>query len=311
MKKNLMNDTLPRDFFSENILTSPTNLCDSKGDLLIESVGWSRSPLHRCNLKGKYFRKKQFTYWNIFNEDYLFNVTIMDFDYIGIISFYLLNLKTWTHIEKIKKIPFAFGVKLPDSVDGSLIFKDNDTNIRIETCGDLIKFNIHIHKFLKSPLTTDIMVQRPNNQETLNIVIPWDKKRFHFTSKQNCLSSNGTINLGGENIIFEPDNSFASMDFGRGIWPYNTFWTWCSASGKLEKGEKVGFNLGAGWTDNTGLNENALFIGNKLIKIQEDVSFIYDSANIMEQWSIKTKFSDNVNLKFTPHKLKNLQLIFF
>lgn len=42
----------------ETEIRQETNLCDKSGNLNLNSVGWSKKPLHRCNLSGHYLRKK-------------------------------------------------------------------------------------------------------------------------------------------------------------------------------------------------------------------------------------------------------------
>jgi len=94
-------------------------------------------------------------------------------------------------------------------------------------------------------------------------------------------------------------NTFACLDFGRGIWRYSSFWNWAFCHG-AQDGRSVGLNLGAGWTDGTGMNENALCIDGRLSKISEDVSFNYDPSDLMEPWTIKTKSSKRIDILFTP-----------
>ena len=65
-------------------------------------------------------------------------------------------------------------------------------------------------------------------------------------------------------------------------------------------GRRIGLNFGGQWTDGTGMTENAVFIDGRMTKIHEDVLFTYDRENFMAPWTIKTRFSTDVNLTFTP-----------
>ena len=65
-------------------------------------------------------------------------------------------------------------------------------------------------------------------------------------------------------------------------------------------GRRIGLNFGGKWTDGTGMTENAVFIDGVMTKIHEDVLFTYDPKNFMVPWKIRTKFSDTVDLTFTP-----------
>lgn len=135
--------------------------------------------------------------------------------------------------------------------------------------------------------------------ESLNVVVPWGRNKFQFTSKQNTLSVAGTVSFGEKIYTFEQGNSFACLDFGRGIWPYRTKWNWASCSARYGY-DTIGLNLGGMWTDGTGSTENGICVNGKLHKISEDVKFRYNKKNFMEPWKILTPGSDTVNLIFEP-----------
>ena len=65
-------------------------------------------------------------------------------------------------------------------------------------------------------------------------------------------------------------------------------------------GRRIGLNFGGIWTDGTGMTENAVFIDGAMTKIHEDVLFTYDPKNFMSPWKIRTKFSNTVDMTFTP-----------
>ena len=79
-------------------------------------------------------------------------------------------------------------------------------------------------------LRADILVERPSEHETLNVVIPWSDMQFQFTSKQNTLPASGFVQLGDERYEFTAP-SFGCLDYGRGVWPEHTRWNWGAASG--------------------------------------------------------------------------------
>ncbi|WP_138207846.1 DUF2804 domain-containing protein [Haloimpatiens lingqiaonensis] len=286
------------------------NLCSKDSSLDTNSVGWSRNPKHNCHIKGHCFRKKKFNYWNICNQDYLFNITVTNFDYVGLISIYLLDIKNKTQTEESFKIPFAIGCTLPNKVYGNINISKKNFTLSISNNQDKTELQVYCSNFSNNTLKGKFIIDNNPKHETLNIVIPWSTRKFHFTSKQNCLPVSGELCIGkSKPIFFELNNSFASLDFGRGIWPYNTFWNWCSFSDR-HKGLNIGINLGSGWTDDTGLNENAITINDKIIKISDDVEFIYNKNNMMDKWYIRTKNSNKIDLLFSPFIEKHMKTNF-
>lgn len=285
--------------YYEREITEKINMCTEKGELNPESIGWARAPLFNCNLSSRWSRKKKWNYWCTTGEDCLFSVTISNLDYAGMVFIYFLDFKTKQFIEKTIMTPFGKGCKMPDNVYESVSFKDsvielsllqeqNGTHI-IASCKD----------FEGLSMEADILVNRPEGHETLNVVIPWNKKTFQFTSKQEALPSSGVLRVGEQSYSFNTENSFSCLDFGRGIWPYKVTWNWGNASGMVG-GKSFGLNLGAKWTDDTGMNENAFVLDGKLTKISEDVTFKFNAQNIMEPWLIESCATDSVRLKFTP-----------
>ncbi|HEY3367062.1 MAG TPA: DUF2804 family protein [Symbiobacteriaceae bacterium] len=71
---------------AERELTTPVLLCDDRGRLNPAAAGWSRRPLHTCNLKGRWPRKKRWNYWCITTDRHLFSATLSDIDYMGLAS---------------------------------------------------------------------------------------------------------------------------------------------------------------------------------------------------------------------------------
>lgn len=40
-------------------ITRAVKLCDDRGNLNLDSIGWSRHPMILCNVKGSFLRKKE------------------------------------------------------------------------------------------------------------------------------------------------------------------------------------------------------------------------------------------------------------
>jgi hypothetical protein len=93
---------------------------------------------------------------------------------------------------------------------------------------------------------------------------------FQFTSKQNTLPVEGVLRIGNKKYEMNPQECHAVLDFGRGIWPYKTYWNWGVVTGVVD-GISVGVNMGAKWTTGTLANENGICYNGKLYKIMEDL----------------------------------------
>ena len=66
--------------------------------------------------------------------------------------------------------------------------------------------------------------------------------------------------------MLDPADSFAVLDWGRGVWTYHITWYWASASGLVD-GVPFGFNLGYGFGNTSAATENMLFYSGKAHKL--------------------------------------------
>ena len=283
--------------YHEPELKEPVNLCLPNGRLNREAVGWSRNPLHNCNLSGSPLRKKRWNYWCITTDSFLFSATLSNIDYLGLAFIYFLDFETKEFHEMTVTRLLGKGCNLGNYVADGLVFSDPKLSLSITPSGDKTGIIVNCPDFGGNKLEADLKVTYPPGHETLNVVIPWSDKRFQFTSKQHCLPVEGEIAIGDKS--YSTDGGYACLDFGRGKWPFSSFWNWSGGSGKAE-GHLIGLNFGAGWTDGTGMNENGICIDGVLSKISEDLLFDYDQTDYMKPWRIKSVISDQVDLTFTP-----------
>ncbi|MBI4789185.1 MAG: DUF2804 domain-containing protein, partial [Chloroflexi bacterium] len=145
-----------------------------------------------------------------------------------------------------------------------------------------------------------IVLRCPPEYESMNIVIPIGQKRFYYNRKINCLPAEGFIQYGDTREELRPNDSLGSLDWGRGVWKYSSYWNWASASGFLPDGRTAGLNLGCGFGDTSAATENCFILDGRIHKL-EQVKFGYGPRNYMQPW----KFTDSegrLDLDFTPFK---------
>jgi hypothetical protein len=229
--------------------------------------------------------------------DFLFSVTLSNIDYMGLAFAYFLDFSSKRFIEQTVMAPFGSGFAMPETVNADVNFKNSQMAASFINQPDQVLIQTESPAFGGTRLAAELQVTRPTGHETLNVAIPWSKRRFQFTSKQNCLPASGVLTIGSEN--FPIHDGFACLDFGRGIWPYQCFWNWASFATKTG-GHTAGVNLGAGWTDGTGLTENGLCVDGCLDKLSEDVDFAYDPSAFMKPWRLRSKTSHQIDLVFEP-----------
>lgn len=285
--------------YEEREITAPVMLCDAAGRLNPEAVGWSRKPLHTCNLKGRWPRKKKWNYWCVTTDTHIFSVTLADIDYIGLAAVYLIDAEAKKKYDKTLVLPFGGGCVMPEKVEESVSFNGKAMKFSLTHSEGKIGLHFECENVRGAKMEAEIDIEKPEGHETLNVVIPWSGNVFQFTSKQNCLPAHGVVVYGEKTYRFESGNSYACLDYGRGIWPYSITWNWASGSGRQGE-DTIGIQLGDKWTDGAGMNENGISLNGRLYKISEDVRIECDTSDYTKPWTLKSSVTDRVNLTLSP-----------
>jgi len=301
-------------------LTQPGPLLRPDGTLA--QVGWSRQPLLDCNLEAarfyalrplQRFRIKRWDYYAVFSPRRFFSATIADLGYAGNLFVYTMDFETGDLHEEGLVVPFGKGVVLPRNSDsGDSHFEDKRLKLHFTVHPNRRHISVAWPAFHEGRgIEAEIDLQVLPDYESMNIVIPIGARRFYLNRKINCLPATGYVRYGELTDTLDPATCLGSLDWGRGVWEYKSFWNWASASGFLTGGRSVGLNLGCGFGDLSRAGENALILDNRIHKL-EHVTFDYASGNYMQPWTF-TDRAERLRLTFTPFRERvaktNLALI--
>lgn len=290
-------------------ITQPGPLLMPDGRLA--QVGWSRQPLLDCNLEAasfyalrflQPFRVKRWDYYAVFTPRRFFSATIADLGYAGNLFVYTLDFASGDLHEEGLVVPFGKGIELPRNSDtGDSRYTDKRLNLHFSLHPGRRHLSVSWPSFHDGRgISAEIDLSLLPEYESLTIVIPIGSKRFYYNRKINCLPASGEIRYGSETETLDPSTCLGSLDWGRGVWEYKSFWNWASASGFLPDGRTIGLNLGCGFGDLSQAGENALILDNRIHKL-EQVKFSYTPTSFMQPWH----FSDSegrLDLVFTPFK---------
>lgn len=290
-------------------LTKPGPLLNPDGSLA--QVGWSRQPLLDCNLEAAHFyavkpfqrlRIKRWDYYAVFSPNGFFSATIANLGYAGNLFVYVMDFKTGELYEEGLVIPFGKGIQLPrNSTEGDSHFKNEKVSLDFNLMGNQRRLFVEWPEFHAGRgLKANINLTCPTGYESMTIVIPIGKRRFYYNRKINCLPAEGTIKYGDNTEMLIPETCCGSLDWGRGVWEYQSYWNWASSSGYLPDGRSIGLNLGCGFGDLTKAGENAMILGNRIHKFG-DVKFDYTPGDYMKPWTFKDP-EGRIDLVFEPFK---------
>lgn len=285
---------------SEREITAPVPLTRPDGRLNRDAVGWTRTPLVTTDGvgRGRYGRgrNKRWEYWCVTTPTHVVAVVASDIDYAGVHGIWLLDRATGEAIAHDAITPLARSTTLPGTLgDGpvrvetkqvEIALDEVDHGTRIRARGDRVE--------------VDVVAHRPDGHECLGVVVPWSDRLFQYTVKDVARPATGTIRVDGRQHDVPPGESWATLDHGRGRWPYRVHWNWGAGSGRTD-GRVVGVQVGGKWTDGTGMVENSLLVDGHLTKIGEELDWDYDTDDWMAPWRVT---GTDVELVFTPIHLK-------
>ena len=283
-------------------LTEVVDLADTAGRLQAEAIGWSRQPVHRLAFSPGVTRVHAFDYWCVTNDQAALSLVVADVGFAGFALVSVQDLAGGSPTERIYIRPRGLPSPMPAGPDGDLVFEARR-----------LRMHVGPHRLAAAAKTLtgtrielDLAIERPPGHETINLVVPWSAEQFHFTSKQQALPARGELIVGEQVFRFAPDtNGFACRDFGRGRWPRGVDWCWSFCSTRAS-GHVLGFNLGASWTDGTGVNENGLVIDGRVHKLDDIIDVDFDRKDPEKPWHIRTRASRRVDLTFTPVTLRKV-----
>lgn len=277
---------------SQTEITEKGLLLDDKGRLI--KKGWARKPYlkyNRENLGKGWFRTKEWDYYAILHPDFGLGITITDLGIMGIYNITWLDFKKKTfHPNEETKLFTRGKTNLPLSSEyGDVHYKGKSLEISIKKKKDKRIIEIDYPAFEKGKgLKGNLELFQDPKMDSMVIHTPWKNKPkcFYYNHKVNCMPVDGNLNFGGKEYKFNPESSFAVLDWGRGIWPYSDTWYWGSASGKQGK-DTIGFNIGYGFGETSAASENIFYlngVGHKL----DQVEFIIDKESFLKPWKFKS-----------------------
>ncbi len=287
-------------------ITAQGKLLDPQGRLT--TAGWSRQPVLDCNLENAQFyklrflqalRMKRWDYYAIFTPTHFFSFTVSDIGYLGMIFAYVVDFANQHYHEETVAVPFARGVLLPrNSTEGQSHFDNGRVKLDFRAEAGKRTLSVNWPGFEGADLSAEVTPSMLPAHESMTIVIPIEQKRFYYNRKINCMPAEGWVNYKGQRYELDSANTLGGLDWGRGVWAYDSFWVWASSSGFLPDGRTLGLNMGYGFGDTSAASENAMILDGRIHKLAR-VDFSYDPKDFMKPWTMRSP-DGRLDLTFEP-----------
>lgn len=245
-------------------------------------------------------RLKEWDYYGVTTRKFFFSATVSNIGYIGLVFVYFIDFAAKEMIERTVVTPFGKGCALPKtSESGDVFFRAKGVDISFLGQKERRIIRVDWEKFRgREKISAELALHQPADMDSIVMVTPIGSKKFYYNQKINCMPTEGEIVFGDKRYVLTRSDALASLDWGRGVWAYKTFWNWASASGFLNDGRTIGLNLGAGFGDLSQATENCFFIDGKMTKLGY-VNFDYDSSDYKKPWRFASD-DGRLRLVFEP-----------
>ena len=289
---------------NQHEITKKIPLLDEKGNLTEPGFAKKLLPVYRrADIKAGALRIKEWDYYLINNGRFALALTIDDNGYMGLDSISLLNFEEGWEITTSPMCFMPLGSrKLPEtSAAGDTLAEGKGYKMSFLNDGSGKRIlSAEMEKFGPAGKLTASLELFDEPEESMVICTPFnDKGRFYYNQKINCLRAKGEVTYDGKTYVFDPEESFAVLDWGRGVWTYHNTWYWGSASGAVD-GVPFGWNIGYGFGDTSAASENMLFYNGKAHKIsQVKFNIPGDEKDFLSPWTF-TSDDGRFEMDFVP-----------
>lgn len=265
-------------------------LLDAEGNL--REPGWARSLLldyRREAVKAPKFRIKEWDYYIVSDGRRGVALTVADNGYMSLVSASVLDLIRGR--EKTASVMSAFPMgklHMPNtSREGDVHFSSRRVSMDFFKSPGARRLECRFSRFSgDKTLSVAIDLAEPE-MDSMVVATPFEKKgAFYYNQKINCMPARGTVSLGGESFSFSPADSFATLDWGRGVWTYDNTWYWGNGNG-IVNGKPFGFNIGYGFGNTSAASENLLLYDGRAHKL-EGVAFHIPRDGYLKPWTFSS-----------------------
>lgn len=247
----------------------PGQLLNESGSL--EQAGYARSPLlqyRRSNIRAGHI--KEWDSYLIVNSRFALTLTIADCGctQLGSISFFDFEAQS-QHTKNVRRWPSLFGTGLPDTSEkGNAAISGKGYGLLFENDGTARRLSCHLDDFYGGkPLDAFILLtDEPEESVVVAAPFPKEPKAFLYCRKIHGMWAEGKVTYDEKEYCFPPEDSFGTLNWGRGAWTRKNTGYWGGGSGLVE-GRLFSFNIGCTLGGDSAASENMLFYNGKGHKI--------------------------------------------
>ncbi|HCM25688.1 MAG TPA: hypothetical protein DIC34_03940 [Treponema sp.] len=255
--------------------------------------GWSRRPLlayDRAAILSPVHSIKEWDSYTVLSPTHGVSFIVADYGAFGIARAEAVDLVEGDCASDSWVVPFPLGsMSLPASSEsGDVRFRDKGKSIDfalLEDGGRILK--VDIPGFCRGQgLRGAIVLGARGDAESLTTAGSWRRRgeRFAYCRVLPCLSAEGMMQFGGEELAFSKDEAFGTLEWCRGVWPHRSEWIRASVSASVD-GHPFALSVAGGDGEDAEGHRTAVFRDGILHKISS-ATIRNDQRDIPGLWRI-------------------------
>lgn len=279
---------------SQTEITEYTKLLNEDGTL--NTYGWARHNFFEYERKDAKPRSKvkEWDFYQINNGRYCVIISFFNITLMACPSISVFDLETGKKVlsKGATKLFTKHKFILPKISDTPNFFRyETDSMVlQLDTRRNCKKIEFITKAGNKIKMDAAFTIYVDKEHEGITTVTPFDApNQFFLANKLFGMKAEGSIKFHGEEkYTFSKDNSFAIMDWGRGVWPHEGKWYWANGSQDID-GKTFGFNFTWKINEKTPDLETCLFYDGKIHKIGAvDVESFPGDSGWLNEWHLKS-----------------------
>lgn len=239
------------------------------------------------------FRLKEWQHYAVVTPTHFFGFVIVDAKYFGNAWFYAVDREKNEYFEHpLETPPGAARI-------GNELW---DAECSVERKGFSMRFENRLERgYHRCAIDIAEKKGRPKVEGDLTIhedlaeveplvtLLPFPGGAAFQYSHKIAVPAEGTLRLGGREVLVDRGSAIAILDIHKGYYPYNTWWKWATFAGHDAEGRIVGMNaVNNKIVPPSEWSENCAWIGGK-VSLLGPAKFDFDPRNLLGPWRITTQ----------------------
>jgi hypothetical protein len=239
--------------------------------------------------EGRRDRLKEWDFYSVSSPDFHMELTLADISWAVLVTVSFIDYRAAQNGTNIFLNSQSELLDLPADPYEDASFERNQLRVSCTHEGKVrtLRFDFPELFVLFPHIRGEILIQDDPTEDSLVTAYPFDPQDlFFYTDKMVALPASGYVEVDGKEHLFSSEDSYAVLDWGRGVWPEEFEWGWAIAAG-MANGKRVGFNIGFGEEDNSRGSGNSVVYDGVLHKLGE-IEWTYNEDDIMQPWHFQS-----------------------